>query len=439
MKRKAESTEDTPRIHPMFSAAKTQQSDKSVNTTVNWTVSADKGLLIGTTHPLAPFASSKIASFDFDGTISLSGGSHVFSKSPDDWRFVHPSKVKARLLELHAEGFRIVIFSNQKGLLDSKKKGQGHTMESIFKGKILAVARELAIPMLIFAALDDLEYRKPSMGMWETFLSSHNEGIEPDMKASFYVGDAAGRPERTERGVSKPIKKDHSDGDLKFALNCNLPFHVPETFFGIDMNGAALVPEKWDFDPRSYSNGVPLFSPASTPLIPEDFGPNDVEVILFVGSPASGKTSFYKKHLMPHGYVHINQDTLKDRKKCIHAMLEALKSGKHCVVDNTNPTVSVRAEYIAAAKPHVKRIRAFYFTAGEELCEHNNRVRAKWTKGKGKELQRERISSVVLKMFRKNLEIPDGSKEDGIEEVKRINFLAEFEDDEHKRLWSQWH
>jgi bifunctional polynucleotide phosphatase/kinase len=47
-----------------------------------------------------------------------------------------------------------------------------------------------------------------------------------------------------------------------------------------------------------------LFSPADTPLVPED---GHQEVIVFVGYPASGKSTFAHKHLVPKGYVYINQ------------------------------------------------------------------------------------------------------------------------------------
>jgi bifunctional polynucleotide phosphatase/kinase len=34
-------------------------------------------------------------------------------------------------------------------------------------------------------------------------------------------------------------------------------------------------------------------------------------IILFVGSPGSGKSTFYRQKLQPLGYERINQDTLK--------------------------------------------------------------------------------------------------------------------------------
>jgi hypothetical protein len=49
-----------------------------------------------------------------------------------------------------------------------------------------------------------------------------------------------------------------------------------------------------------------LFTPASPPLVPPG---GHCEVVVFVGYPASGKSSFAKKWLITNGYVHVNQVT----------------------------------------------------------------------------------------------------------------------------------
>ncbi len=61
-------------------------------------------------------------------------------------------------------------------------------------------------------------YKKPMTGMWEYFMKEFNTIDKLDTKASFYCGDAAGRPKSDTR------KKDFSDSDLKFALNIGIPF-----------------------------------------------------------------------------------------------------------------------------------------------------------------------------------------------------------------------
>lgn len=53
---------------------------------------------------------------------------------------------------------------------------------------------------------------------------------------------------------------------------------------------------------------------------------------MFVGYPALGKTSFFRAHFADAGYVHVNQDTLKTRDKCVKAAEQALADGQSVVV-----------------------------------------------------------------------------------------------------------
>lgn len=40
-------------------------------------------------------------------------------------------------------------------------------------------------------------------------------------------------------------------------------------------------------------------------------------MIILVGMPACGKSSFCKRKMIPHGYIHINRDALKTQIKCV--------------------------------------------------------------------------------------------------------------------------
>ena len=59
--------------------------------------------------------SVKIASFDMDGTLIEPVSNKRFGNGPRDWRFWDP-KVKTKLDELHKEGFKVIIFTNQGGV-----------------------------------------------------------------------------------------------------------------------------------------------------------------------------------------------------------------------------------------------------------------------------------------------------------------------------------
>ena len=69
--------------------------------------------------------------------------------------------------------------------------------------------------------------------------------------------------------------------------------------------------------------------PAEPPLIPASSSP---EVVVFVGYPALGKSSFFRTHFAPADYLHVNQDTLKTRDRCVKAVDEALKERRSVVV-----------------------------------------------------------------------------------------------------------
>jgi bifunctional polynucleotide phosphatase/kinase len=460
---------DQADIHPFFKPRSQQQekqeSSSSSTKTVQWKV-AGTSLLVGTYGDHSAFSTSgcsSIAAFDFDDTITTTQGTHVFSKSPSDWKFIHPN-VKTKLKELSAT-HRIVIFSNQKGLIDvskggkassKKKNGSNFTKESIFKGKVEGVAKEVDVPLLVFAALDDDEYRKPRTGMWETFVKDYNSSTDVDFKSSFFVGDAAGRDgsHAGSSAVSK-ARKDHSVADYHFALNAGLTFLVPEHFFAGDENASNAIPKQFEFDPRilagiiqpenegeggeidnllvfaNSSNG-PHFTPSNSPLI----STKQPELLLLVGPPASGKSTFAQKYLVPKGYVHVNQDTLKTKEKCLAAVREALKQGKSVVVDNTNPDPKVRSEYLSAAKSHgAIPVRAFVFAASTEICEHNAKFRAFSTKGQANE--RGLIPSVVFNTFRSKYKAPE--VKEGFAEIKTIHFTPHFESEEHRVGWGRWY
>jgi hypothetical protein len=73
-----------------------------------------------------------------------------------------------------------------------------------------------------------------------------------------------------------------------------------------------------------------------------------MEMALFVGLQASGKTSFYLDRFF-RTHVRINLDQLRTRHRETFLVRACLDAKQPFVVDNTNPTAAERARYLAPA------------------------------------------------------------------------------------------
>jgi len=354
---------------------------------------------------------SKIASFDLDSTLTITKSGKQFSENALDWLWWHP-KVPEILKKYNMDGFKIVLFTNQKGI------ETGKTSRKEFSEKMNNIQAELGFPIQVFAATSDDKYIKPSLGMWEIFNKSYNDGIAVDMKKSIYVGDAAGRP------ATKTKKKDFSDSDLKFAKNSGLEFHTPETFF---LGEAPEVLETSGFDPSKLKRAGCVFKGEETKKVDSD----KQELIIFVGSPGSGKSTFWKNHLK--NYVRVNNDTLKTKEKCMKVCEEALSQKKSAVIDNTNPTPEVRKLYIDIAKKHKVPVRCFFFNFPKEQLLHMDSQRKKNTYHQHLSKHTGRIP--IFSFFKKN-SIPPTTAE-GFTEVREVEFIAgPFDNDNDEKAFN---
>lgn len=267
-----------------------------------------------------------------------------FPESRIDWKW-WDSSVPAKLKELHKNGKKIVIFTNQAGI--NGKNGYDNTKEVQIKGKIQDIQKELGIPLQAFIATTDDIYRKPSTSLWELMASKHNGGVKIDKAKSIYVGDAAGRPAVTGK------KKDFSCSDRKFAYNVGIKFKTPEEFFlgqaeDKTWDWGGITPEQLQ---QSLKNNQ-VIEGAQNTLVSDK-----PEVVLFCGRPASGKSTFAKTWFAPKGYEIVNRDTLKTQEKCCKHAGMALDQGKSVVVDNTCPDMTARSLYVNLAKDHKVPIR----------------------------------------------------------------------------------
>ncbi|XP_017252026.1 polynucleotide 3'-phosphatase ZDP [Daucus carota subsp. sativus] len=165
--------------------------------------------------------SSKIAAFDFDQCLAKTSLRRVGS---DAWSLMYPS-IPEKLQSLYNDGYKLVIFTNESNIDRWKNKRQIAVDSKI--GRLSNFIKKVGVPMQVFIACGIGKsgnkagdpFRKPETGMWRIMEQHFNSGIPVDMDQSFYVGDAAGRPD------------DHSDADIKFAEAIGLKFYVPEDYF----------------------------------------------------------------------------------------------------------------------------------------------------------------------------------------------------------------
>lgn len=335
-------------------------------------------------------ASDRVYGFDLDSTLIVTASGKTFATSRDDWA-LFDSAVADVLRKLHRDGYALVIFSNQSGI---GGKFYDEAKARMICGKIDDVIASIGVPMHAFVATADDRFRKPATALWDLFVAQFNAGIEPNLADCHYVGDAAGRPAGWRAGA----KKDFACSDRKFAHNAGLTFHTPEALF-------LGIPEaskfSWDgLDPRT------LLARAGAGEVC-DGGVESIvrkgvlELVIFVGSPASGKSTFAKTYFVPAGYAWANRDMLKTVPKVQKAVRDALSAGQSVVLDNTSPKAATRAEYIAIARQFGARVRCFRFVADRELCSFLNMYRERLTKGEHKHVPR-----IAFNTFHSQLEEP---------------------------------
>lgn len=105
------------------------------------------------------------------------------------------------------------------------------------------------------------------------------------------------------------------------------------------------------------------------------FEKKEKQAILFIGIQASGKTTFYHRMLSDGYYTHISLDNLHTRNKENQELVKCLESGKSFVIDNTNPEISDRAQYIQKAKEYGYHVIGIFFQSMVKDCIHRNEVR----------------------------------------------------------------
>ena len=162
-----------------------------------------------------------------------------------------------------------------------------------------------------------------------------------------------------------------------------------------------------------------------------DLSPNSKEVIVLIGSPGSGKSTFTENYLVPKGYIRINQDNLKSKEKVLKCLSKNINEGKKIVIDSTNPQKNTRSEYIKICKENNYPIRAFVFQVSKELAMHLNNLRAI---NKKRQHYSGHVNNIPIHAFFKNYQEPKISE--GFKEIVKVNFIpGPFVNEEDKKIF----
>jgi len=133
-----------------------------------------------------------------------------------------------------------------------------------------------------------------------------------------------------------------------------------------------------------------------------------VELVVFVGLQASGKSTFFRERFA-ESHQHVSKDLFpnnrnKNRRQ-EHLLRAALSAGRCVVVDNTNPTLEDRRALIGLGGEYGARIVGYFFDAGVRECIRRNEIR----EGKA------RVPDVAIYATAKKLVTP--SIEEGFDEL----------------------
>jgi predicted kinase len=142
-----------------------------------------------------------------------------------------------------------------------------------------------------------------------------------------------------------------------------------------------------------------------------------VELIIFIGLQASGKSTFYyarfkaSHELVSKDLFRNNKNPNRRQQQLIEA---ALKVGTPVVVDNTNPTVEERRSLIRLGYEYGAKIIGYYFESQVRRCLERNRQRT----GKAQ------VPDVALYATAKKLVPPSYSE--GFEELYSVHITSDF-------------
>jgi predicted kinase len=138
------------------------------------------------------------------------------------------------------------------------------------------------------------------------------------------------------------------------------------------------------------------------------------KLVLLIGLPASGKSSFFRARFAGT-HEHVSGDLLRhggDSRRRQREHVEAsLRRGASVVIDNTNATVEARARWLALGRSLGARLVGYYFEASVRDCLARNRQRP----------DPDRVPDVAIHVVAARFQTP--TLEEGFDELSRVRLL----------------
>jgi bifunctional polynucleotide phosphatase/kinase len=326
--------------------------------------------------------------FDLDGTVIKTKSGRTFPTNSSDWIFNYDSVVNT-LNSLNSSNNTIIgIISNQKGI-----KSEFQMTE--WQSKLNNIMKQVNFHF-IFASFKDDRYRKPMIGSWE-YIKDRLKGLEVPHTQIIYVGDACGREN----------PKDHSDTDIKFALNCDFKFYTPEKFFKIKVGkqiATITYPDLIYYTKTEFNKIIKN--------IMQLFKENDKVLITMIGFPSSGKSYIRKLFINEYSnFKYTNKDDIKNKVINNNLVSKHDENIDFVIDDNTNMSLKNRKDLFKIYKSHYKI--GIYFDYEIDLSMHLNFMRMYWY---GSEL----IKKVAYYTLNKNFDIPNEKEFDMFVKLDKV-------------------
>ena len=283
-----------------------------------------------------PIYKSKMAAFDYDWTLVCPNEGRTFPKDLNDWKLLYESVIN-KLKSYHDDGYMLVIFTNQSKVWKIEQ--------------IKNFCKLLNLPLFIVIAFKDKSLYKPNKILFDTFIKDNNI----DLDESFFVGDALGRT------------CDWSNTDKLFADNIGIKCFTPEDIF---------------YKQVSFS-------------IPDIELSNDLETIIMVGYPGSGKSTIAKWIVDNNdNYSIVSGDICKTIPKTIKSMKNLFELKKSIIIDATNTSINKRAKFIELSNKNNYNVKCIYVSTNmNESIKRNN-------------LRDKPVPRIAYSVYNKYFEIP---------------------------------